>query len=540
MSGHPILAAILSALIPGAGQLFARRPLRALVFFVPTIAVLGGVYAFYDLGAIGMAGLLVRPSFLTGLLIFDVVFLVWRLAAVVDAFLITSQPGDRSWLRVPMTFLLLVVAVPHLFVFSYGADTLDTLNTTFVAASEADAFRGPNAIRIPAPVIGAPAEPAGPHTIRRVYRDSPRAAIFEPSVGDPDAVAIWLDIANSVIVAPPYEPSVDPLDTDRLTILLVGGDAGPGREGLRTDSMNVVTIDLITGQAALFGFPRNLKLMPLPTRFETAFVDLEEKVIEKDLTDLDEDGYPDTWYDQDGDLIPDEPPFETCNCFPTLLNEVHQYTKDWTGTYPYSPDPGLSALKDILSNAMGLPIDYFVMVDMAGFVDVIDAIGGVDVLVKEPYHVTVSSPEEGKPKATVNVEPGMNHLDGLEALAYSRWRIGSSDYHRMRRQRCLVRAAVTQTSTVTVIKAYPDLLELMRDSITTDIPIDALPDLVWAAGQIDFDNVATVGFVPPTYNSGRTPGKYPIPDIDRIRWKVRDVLENGVQAQSRSGESECD
>jgi hypothetical protein len=91
-----------------------------------------------------------------------------------------------------------------------------------------------------------------------------------------------------------------------------------------------------------------------------------------------------------------------------------------------------------------------------------------------------------------------------------------------------------------VIKAYPDLLELMRDSITTDIPIDALPDLVWAAGQIDFDNVATVGFVPPTYNSGRTPGKYPIPDIDRIRWKVRDVLENGVQAQSRSGESECD
>ena len=351
---------------------------------------------------------------------------------------------------------------------------------------------------------------------------------------------MWLDIVNTVIVAPPYEPSPDPLDKDRLTILLVGGDAGPGREGLRTDSMNVVTIDLETGEAALFGFPRNFKLMPLPPRFETAFVDLEERVIEKDLTDLDEDGYPDTWYDQDGDLIPDEPPFETCKCFPTLLNEVHQYTQDWSSTYPYSPDPGLSALKDILSYTMDLPIDYFVMVDMAGFVDVIDAIGGVDVLVKEPYHVTVSSPEDGKPKASVSVEPGMNHLDGLEALAYSRWRRGSSDYHRMRRQRCLVRAAATQTDTVTLIRAYPTLLDLMRNSITTDIPIDALPDLVWAAGQIDLDNVATVGFVPPTYNTGRTPGKYPIPNVDRIRWKVRDVLENGVQAQSGSGTSECD
>jgi LCP family protein required for cell wall assembly len=290
----------------------------------------------------------------------------------------------------------------------------------------------------------------------------------------------------------------------------------------------------------LFGFPRNFKLMPLPDRFKTSFIDLEQRVFEKDLTDLDEDGYPDTWYDQNGDLIPDEPPFESCACFPDMLNTVRGYTLDWTTTYPYSPDPGLSALKEILSYTMDLPIDYFVMVDMSGFVKVIDAIGGVDVLVKEAYHVTVSSPEEGVPKASVSVEPGMNHLDGLEALAYSRWRIGSSDYHRMRRQRCLVRAAATQTDTITLIRAYPTLLDLMREAITTDIPIDALPDLVWAAGQIQFDHVATVGFVPPSYNIGRTPGHYPIPNVDRIRAKVRDIVENGVSAQSKSGQSECD
>lgn len=304
--------------------------------------------------------------------------------------------------------------------------------------------------------------------------------------------------------------------------------------------MNVVTVDLTSGEVALFGFPRNLKLMPLPERFSNSFVGLEQVVVEADLADADGDGWPDTWYDQNGDSIPDEPPFVSCHCFPAMLTDVYEHTHDWTQTYPYSPDPGLSALKEILSNAMDLPIDYFVMVDMAGFVNVIDAIGGVDINVKEPYHVKVSSPEVGKPKAAINVEPGMNHLDGLEALAYTRWRIGSSDYHRMGRQRCLIRAAATQTNTLDLIGAYPTLLDLMRDSITTDIPIDALPDLVWAAGQIDLDKVATVGFVPPTYSSGRTPGHYPIPDIAKIRWKVQDVLENGVAAQSRSGESECD
>jgi LCP family protein required for cell wall assembly len=538
MTGHPMIAAVLSALIPGAGQLYARKPVRAALFFVPTLAVTLGAFLFVDRGALGMAGLLVRPSFLTGLLILDVVLLVWRIAAVMDAFLLLSVDGERGWLAVPLSLLLLVVAVPHLITWNVTSETLNALHTTFVAAAPSPQIRSLNVIPAEAE-DPEPNQPAEPETTKTVYATPNRGAIFQPGVGDPDAIQVWLEESTLTVTAAPHVPATDPLDANRLTILLVGGDAGPGREGLRTDSMNVVTINLETGEAAIFGFPRNLKEVPLPDRFKESFLDLEEKVIEKDLTDLDLDGYPDTWYDQDGDLIPDEPPFESCECFPTLLNEVHKYTQDWTRTYPFSPDPGLSALKEIISYTMDLEIDYFVMVEMAGFVGVIDAIGGVEVLVKTPYHVTVSAAVEGGPKATINVEPGMNHLDGLESLAYARWRIGSSDYNRMQRQRCLVRAAATQTDTLDLIKAYPTLLDLMRESITTDIPIDALPDLVWAAGQIDFDNVATVGFVPPTYSSGRTPAFYPIPDVSRIRAKINQVIEEGVTAQSRSGESEC-
>ncbi len=364
--------------------------------------------------------------------------------------------------------------------------------------------------------------------------------MFRKGIGDPGALEVWADVIAPATPVAPFLPFTERVNPERLTMLVVGGDAGPGRDGLRTDSMNVVTVDLKTGQVAIFGFPRNLKLVPLPSQFRNAFVRYEERVIEKDLTDLDEDGYPDLWVDTDGDGIPEEPPFESCHCFPDMLNKVHRETEDWTKTYPNEVDPGLAALRDILSNMIDLPIDYYVMVDMAGFVRTIDALGGVDVTVKEPYHVMVSSPEEGEPKAKINVEPGPNHLSGLEALAYARWRIGSSDYDRMGRQRCVIKAAVTQADTVTLIKAFPSLLDMMERYVTTDIPLTFLPDLVSIAGGINYNDIATVGFVPPRYNSGRTPGKYPIPNVSKIRNKVRQVLEEGTAAQSRTGVSECD
>ncbi|MEN8039935.1 MAG: LCP family protein [Actinomycetota bacterium] len=537
MRDHPLIAALLSALIPGAGQLYARKPLRALAFFLPTLALVIASIAFAAQGSVEMAALLVRPSFLSGLLVVNLLILTWRVGAVVDAYAVTESTSDRAWMPVTVSLLLIAVAVPHVIGWSYGVKAKGALESVFVAAPAGGAV---------APLNTPPVKMVDTLPDPTIYRDpvtpdleTGRNLVFLPGFGDPDAIASLGDILAPSTPFAPFVPFEERVNPERLTILLVGGDAGPGREGLRTDTMIVATFELATGRAALFGLPRNFKLVPLPKHLRNAFVDLEERVIEKDLTDLDEDGYPDAWIDTDGDGIPEEPEFESCECFPTMLNKVHQYTQDWTRAYAGSPEPGLAALRDVISHLVDLPIDYYLMVKMEGFVKAIDALGGVDVLVKEPYHVTVSSPEEGVPKASINVEPGMNHLDGLEALAYVRWRRGSSDYNRMGRQRCLVRAAVTQTDTLKLVGALPDLLDLIEESVITDIPLAMLPDLVRIAGTVDLDNVATVGLVPPTYSAGRTPLKYPIPDTERIRWKVRDVLENGVAAQSRSGDSEC-
>ncbi len=539
MGSHPLVAALLSALIPGAGQLYARRPFRALAFFVPILALVGVAgYRVSSLGALGVAGLLVQPDALRWLLIVNVVVLAWRIISAVDAFVVIDTPIDRSWMPVTLTLLLLAVAIPQLIGWSYGAKTISALEAVFVPAPVDPPVSG---IQTPSSTLpDSLPDSAIDHGPIQIKQRSSRNYILRDGIGDPDAVAERIDIIAPASPIAPFVPFTERVDPDRLTILLVGGDAGPGREGLRTDSMNVVTIDLETGQVAMFGLPRNFKLVPLPRKFHSSFVELERRVIEKDLTDTDEDGYPDTWVDTDGDGVPEEPEFVSCACFPDMLNKVYKYTRDWTRTYPDSPDPGLSALRDIAGNLLDLRIDYFVMVDMAGFVRAIDAIGGIDLLVQEPYHVMVSSPEEGKPKAKVNVDPGMNHLSGLETLAYARWRIGSSDYDRMGRQRCVIKAAATQADTLTLIRSYPTLLRLVERYVTTDIPLTFLPDLVKIAGTIAYDDIATVGFVPPTYNSGRTPKKYPIPNVERIRWKVRQVLEEGPAAQSRTGISECD
>jgi LCP family protein required for cell wall assembly len=538
----PILAAVFSALLPGAGQWYAGRRLRGAAFAAPLATWLTLLAVGALTGAIGPRSILtwaVQPSLLRVSLVVNLAILAWRIAAVVDAYLVTG--GRRTgpqFAAAVIAALLLLVAAPQVVAGAYAVRGISLLEEVFVAEEESV----PSRVTVQAPerepLVPDPAsirdDPVGFE-----FERSTRNLVFREGVGDPDAIAAWADIIAPPTLDAPFLPFDERIGADRLTILLVGADEGPGREGLRTDSMIVATVDVASGEAALFGLPRNFKRVPLPQRFRDSFVELQKKAIEREAVDDDEDGFPDDWVDEDGDGVPDEPEFVPCGCFPEMLNRVHQYTQDWTRSYPDTPDPGLAALSDTIAHLIDLPIDYYFMVNMAGFVDIIDTIGGVDVMVKEPFHVAVSAPSEDSPKARVDVEPGMNRLDGLEALAYSRWRIGSSDYARMQRQRCLIRAATDQADPLTLIRSFHTLADVVERSVITDIPLILLPDLVDIVGRIDLDRIATVGFVPPTYNDGRASGGYPIPNVSRIRWKVDQVLEGGVAEQSSSGESEC-
>ena len=537
----PIVAAVLSAVLPGAGQWYAGRRLRSLVFLIPILLVLVGMVAGVATGALGprsLLGWIVQPTLLRVSLAVNVAVLGWRTAAVVDAYVVAGgrrpSPGFAALL---LTVLVGVVAAPQVAAASYTVRSITLLESVFVAEEDpVQEVLSVEMIREPETPEkrSEPAEPVAFESSR-----SARNLVFRPGIGDPEAVDVWVDIVAPPVPEAPLLPYQERVAGDRLTILLVGADEGPGREGLRTDSMIVAMFDMESREAALFGLPRNFKRVPLPPGFQDSFIQLQKEAVEKEAVDDDGDEFPHSWTDRNGDGIPDKPRFKPCRCFPEMLNRVHQYTMDWTDTYPDTPDPGLAALRDVVAHLIDLRIDYYVMVNMEGFVEVVDTIGGVDVMVTEPYHVAVSAPSEGSPKARVNVEPGLNHLTGLEALAYSRWRIGSSDYDRMQRQRCLVRAAADQLDPLTLARSFHTLADVVERSVVTDIPVAFLPDLVEILGSVNLEHVSTVGLVPPTYNSGRTPGGYPLPNVDRIRVKVAEVLEGGTAEAGSGDASEC-
>ncbi len=534
----PGLAAALSALIPGSGQWYAGRMVRGLIVASPLLLLLAAVLFGAWSGVVGVLGAVVRPAVLWTLLVVNVVVLAWRVFAIGDAYRLASDGAGRLSLGV-LGALIALVALPHVLFGMYGFQSVRLIDRVFVSANA----ENPTSVTLAPPSAESDAVPdpltvettttttSVPPSTTTTEASPNRNLIFRPGIGDPEAIAARPNI-NSGVSAAPFLPFEERVDTDRLTFLLAGGDSGPGRGGLRTDTIMVATMDLQTGEAALFGIPRNMGQIPMPKQFRNAFVDFERRISPSND--------PSTWTDVDGDGVADQPGFSTCHCFPEQINALYPYTRKWTKSYPNEVDPGMAALRDVVEHMTGLTIDYYVLVDMKAFVELVEAVGGVDVYVKEPLQSEVSPPEEGGRWATVDVDVGMNHLSGTEALAYARARKGSSDYARMARQRCLLRAVAAEADPWTLLRAFPAIADAIERYVVTDVPVAFLPDLVRAAATLDFGQIATVGFNPPYYAPERDARYHPIPDLDRIRAKVKKVLAEGVAAQSSTGESECD
>lgn len=532
---NPWIAATLSALIPGLGHVYVRRYGAALMWFAPFgVAFVAAAVVSPDLRSIANAA--VSTPVLWTVFSVNIVAAVWRIASAVDAFRVSGGLTPR-W-STPFAFvgaaaISLLIVVPHVAAGDLTFDAIRLVNLAFVADGEDVGTPvipiGTDADEVPDPVVAT-------YEVAATSERQIRGRIFEPGVGDPDAVDTWKQqhSGESSLPGAPLLPYTERVGTDRVTILFAGGDAGPGRGGMRTDTMMVATIDPANGKAAIFGFPRNFGSTPLPTSWNNPFEALERRLIAENTK-------PTTT--TTGGSTTTTIPFEGCNCFPEQLNALYPFTRKWTGSYPNDPDPGMAALRDVLSHVSGLDIDYYALVDMAAFVDLIDAIGGVEVYVQEPLVAEVSPPREGDPWAKVDVGVGWQDLDGPEALAFVRARKNSSDYARMERQRCMLRAIAAKSTPFTLLRNFGGIVDALDGTLVTDIPVSFAPDLLTIAANLDFNDIATFGFRPGYYAHEKDVLRHVIPDVDRIRSKIRSVIrdqEAGVVESGDSTGSECD
>jgi LCP family protein required for cell wall assembly len=245
----------------------------------------------------------------------------------------------------------------------------------------------------------------------------------------------------------------------RYNILLLGGDSGASRVGLRPDSIQLASVDADTGRAVLFGFSReteNITFRPGSTMARLL---------------------PQGWSCGD-------------EC---LLNGLYTWGQEHAKLFPAgTKDPGLVATTEAVEALSGLDVQYYVLVDLRGFSSIINAVGGLDITVQRRTPIGGNgSPISGY------IEPGAQHLDGYHALWYARSRVGSTNYERMARQRCVVTALVRQLDPRTVLLNFGDIAAASTGLFRTDIPQDALGPLAQVAVKTKQEPITAVNFVPP-------------------------------------------
>jgi polyisoprenyl-teichoic acid--peptidoglycan teichoic acid transferase len=256
------------------------------------------------------------------------------------------------------------------------------------------------------------------------------------------------------------------------TILLLGTDEGPGNWGARTDTIILAAVQHGTGRAAAFGIPRNLAQVPLGAKRKP---------------------------------------------FKAPLNAL--YGANGGG------DAGAAALKDAVSSLLGIRVDYYALVNLVGFADLVDALGGVKIEVTERLVDEVTRPAWGEPKPKIDVVPGRTYrFFGREALAYVRSRKDSSDYGRMARQRCFLSALAEQVDPVRVLRNFGSLAKTVETNVHTDIPLNRLPSLVRLVSRIEPKETLTVTFGLDYFFDRQKNGNYPVPNLHKVQATVRNAI----------------
>lgn len=272
----------------------------------------------------------------------------------------------------------------------------------------------------PSPARPSPSATATP-TPLRTATSLPSRGVFVPSV-TPNATTM---IGNTPV--PPPAPIVQ-LARGSVTIALLGSDKRPGHSDYRTDTIILANVNPNLPAVTVLSIPRDLWVY-IP-------------------------GYQ----------------FQRIN------------VADERGELAHFPGGGAGLLKQTIEYNLGIHVDYYARVDFAGFMKIVDTLGGIDVIANCPVEdVFPDDPitEDKTITGTLSIEkPGVVHLDGKHALWYARSRETSSDWDRGLRQQRTLRAMWAKAHQQGVIARLPELWGDLSSTVQTDLKLN---DIIWLA-----------------------------------------------------------
>lgn len=167
------------------------------------------------------------------------------------------------------------------------------------------------------------------------------------------------------------------------------------------------------------------------------------------------------------------------------------------------------------------------VVNLNGFVDLVDAVGGL--WVDSPYTVYDAHYPlpNGAGYIAISLPAGCHKLTGEVALEYARSRHMDSDYGRMQRQQRVLVALAKQLNPLALLPRVPELLDIAQQDLLITLPMDQVPDLAVLAARVDTSEIQTIQLSPPTY-----PEYLTTREIKRIRDKVANVFDEPTASPS--------
>lgn len=474
-------SALLSFLVPGLGQLVGQRPMVGLALLAPLVAIVLAVGLAIVTGVLRI-GLLLDAGVLDLVGFIGLILFAWRAFAVLHAFDTHAPVVARRPATVVPWLLVLLVGLTQAVPVAYLSDVVGTLDRVSDQGGDPDdRLLGPAPSAVPSIDGEGPADPTSPpSTASPAARPSattePRASGSRPAAasGAPAASALVSHVPTPAATADPPARL-----EERVTVLLLGTDDLETRQHRLTDTMLVVSLGAEHRRPMMVSIPRDVYGAPLP----------------------------------DGRV------------YNAKLNSLASYARARPDEFPLG---GVGTLRATIELMLGVEIDYVAAIDMLGLIDAVDALGGVEVTVREAIDDPLYRPATGGPRG-FRLEAGRQMLDGETALAYARSRLGEggSDFVRAGRQQRLLGAIRARVAELGLVSTFPTLLAVVDEHVRTDIPRDRMGGFAEAVVDARWDALDRLVLAPPRFV---TPdfthsGAYVLrPLLGEIRTAVGDLL----------------
>ncbi len=430
LARSPFIAASLSVLWPGLGQLYTGRRKLAALFAIPVFILLLVVLYQLRQGPIVFLARFASPTFSGTAAVLAVALGVWQLASIGNAF-VAGGGGTH-----PAQKVFVIVLGVAVFVAYGGAGFL----LATASSAESRAF-------------------------------NPISSLVDLTTPSPDAAGTLS--GGDGTTSPSGTPSIN----HRVTILFNGVDSAPGRGETLYDSILVVSFDPGSNSIEMVSVPRDTASFPV--------------------------------YFGKHPAVP----------VTLRINAVPEYVSHgWLR----SPDSPYQTLVREVGYLVGIPIDYYAVMDLGGFVKMIDDVGGIDIDNPSP----INDPVYATPQGVItgySLSAGRHHLNGEGALAYVRSRHGAdnSDWARDARQQQVLVALLHKMAQPSELLAMPGLLSTLGSSVTTNFPSDEVADYVAIGQDVPASNIHQVVLGPP----------YTILDVNRVNTAATTCLDNARVAK---------